>query len=81
MVMQNPIRVVKRTVRPHDDGTTEEVTEEYGQQDSVTLGVNAKGQIQPEIKVYAPRAEEAYQRAKAILEQARKDGLTPEVKP
>mgnify|MGYP001576003362 CR=1 FL=1 len=67
------------TVTPLEDGGSQTIEE--ASLSSVTLAVNTKGQVQPEIKVYNADPHAAYAIAKAILEQARKDGLVPEVKP
>ena len=55
------------------DGGTQTTEEEA--LSSVTLTVNAKGFVQPEIKVYHADPMAAYEKAKAILERARQDGF------
>lgn len=82
-----PTRTVRRTTRPIIEGTgtyakergTIEETEEAAAVHSVRLTVDAQGMVLPEVTAYGNTPEEAYQRAKALLERAKADGLWPTV--
>ena len=74
----------KRTVRtsrlvPIGEGheEVETTTEEFEALSSIELQVNAKGAVQPTVKVYNADPTVAYEQAKALLARAKADGLVP----